>query len=305
VVFKGYNGLIGCIFNENVKFNHVNIGNSGIFKNTTFNGNVSFNNLNAARKIEFSEIKFAKNMRFESDLPQTDIKFNDVSFSGETDFSESQFKDIFFYSTDFNSDVIFDEMDYERMYVKWNGIKDNLVFNGPVYLKLRQNFLSYEEYTDSDDVYYQYRVETRNIDKDKNVIYKFLEFLALDVTCGYGVKPLKTLEIGSLAVIFFGLVYSTPSPLDYIKNFALHALNFKSYRHMVTKYKSIKKKAKREFIKEALKPFVYSLGVFTQTNIKNEKLESTHQYWIMTEKMLGWFTLTLFTIVLTNVMIRF
>lgn len=282
-VFKGFYELNDCIFNKDVSFQNVNVGSHANFENNTFKGNASFYRLEATNSIYFMDTSFAKKMRFNSDLSQTDVQFADITFSGEADFSRSKFENIYFYYTDFNSDVIFSEMDYERMYVNWDEIKDKLVFDGPAYLKLRQNFVFYEKYTDADDVYYAYQVERRKRNEEQNIFIKFVEWFLFDITCGYGVKPLNTLMFSVGVMLFFGGIYASPVNFTTLKREKNKTLDF-------------------WHLKEA---FIFSLGVFTQSGYKNDDLEYMNHRLIMIEKIIGWFTLTLLVITLTNTMIRF
>ncbi len=277
-VLKGFGGFYDLIFNKSVSFYSTDISNSAVFDNVSFKGDAFFFSPKVGNEILFTKTHFLNNSEFKGDFSPSNIRFSYVDFNGKADFSDSQYNKIDFSKTTFHSDVILNETSYEKMWVSWNSIKNNLVFNGPAYLKLRENFIEYEKYEDADDVYYKYRIESRKRDENKNIFDKFFEWIILDITCGYGVKPSKTIKFSAYSIVLFALVYST--------DINLKTINL------------------RTMIQNILIRLSFSLGVFTQMAPKNESLETRHSKLIMIEKIIGWFTLTLFTVILTNVLIR-
>jgi hypothetical protein len=134
-------------------------------------------------------------------------------------FDGSQFKaDAHFEGADFNCTLYLPLTKYEygMLYIRWHSIK-NLDYDDAAYLSLLENFkkLGYTE--DYDNCYYEYRKEHRG--RDWNGKYHRMHWVeewvrkriegVLEVTYGYGKKPLYPLIWSIGVVLLFGAFWST------------------------------------------------------------------------------------------------
>ncbi len=52
------------------------------------------------------------------------------------------------------SSIHIKDFDFNRIVVRWNSIKEHILFNGSLYLTLTRNFGNLEQFEDLDDCYY-------------------------------------------------------------------------------------------------------------------------------------------------------
>jgi uncharacterized protein YjbI with pentapeptide repeats len=287
-IFKGFANFGNTIFRSGVDFYNVNFTNGSRFQGTTLDGLSEFKNTNFVEDVDFIYLKsnyvlvfnnvtFYGDVIFRGDFLISEVYFIDVNFKGKADFHSASFNVLSFPNTTFSS-ISLTDTEYNEMYVKWESIKDNLIFNGPAYLKLRNNFNNLEQYEDADDVYYQYRVELRK----KQGFLDSVPELFMEVICGYGVKPEKPLFLSVFLIIGFSIHYFG-GITNFINSLKKPNENYRNYR----------------------KAFIASLGAFlTNSGYENENLKYRHSFAIAVEKVLGWLILTLFIVTLTNVMVR-
>ena len=211
--------------------------------------------------------------------------FDSATFKKKSDFERVEFNEVNFLNTKFE-DVSLTKADFSKMYVEWDNIKDSLTFDGQLYLKLRENFIKLEKYTDSDDVYYNYR---KNIRDDKYSIMWFLDRAVL-LICGYGVKPLNSIGTGFIVVLGFAGYYYCKEHwmLSFISN------SFKRNDNFATK----------GFYKDYYDAFWFSIGGFIGSGYESSYSKNRYQKAVMLEKIIGSLIFTLFVVTLANVMIR-
>ena len=160
----------------------------------------------------------------------------------ETDFSSCDFKSKSnFRNALFHNTIIFDDVsDFSKMSVEWKyspdkfgsekkkehiklrGLKNHLQYNETFYIALIKNYRDMGWFREADDCYYTYRVEkskhrlkelneqSENGEKNSTSLSQWWikarlygEWLLLDLTFGYGVKPLKLLK----TYLFIWLVF--------------------------------------------------------------------------------------------------
>ena len=124
--------------------------------------------------------------------------FEEMTFTDTVDFSGTQFKE-----------VTLDGTDFEEMRVSWNSLGNTLVFDGPTYVKLIQNFRNLEQFEDADTAYFQYR---KHCQAEKSWIpfskggSKWNDIMMWFI-CGYGVKPFRAFYLGGLIILLFSFIY--------------------------------------------------------------------------------------------------
>jgi hypothetical protein len=164
-----------------------NITSSIRINDSTFNGLVSFNYTSLEDLIEFSGSNFTKDASFVGTIFSGGANFDGAKFRGEANLGKARFSGIIHIHAKVykgNENVTYFEVAYFRdatisgYFVEWCVIEKALDCNKATYLRLIQNF------------------------KDHGMF----DLLGL-ISCGFGVRPLHTVYLGFILVVFFGFVY--------------------------------------------------------------------------------------------------
>jgi len=214
--FNEYASFWGAHFTEKTDFNYARF----------FNGTT------------FIDAKFSKSVYFWMALFVGLSDFSNVQFNGVADFMGAQFDGYvtFYYTMSdeaylfnnvrFNSELTLIKSRFNYIEIEWDSIKDCLVYDGAVYLKLIKNFRSLEQLDDADNCYYRYRRESQSrknwYNETKGWIHRFDWSKLYDHiawrSCGYGVRPSFTIAcilgfifgFASLYHVFSGIARSAP-----------------------------------------------------------------------------------------------
>ena len=198
------------------------------FDHSAFQGLVDFDGTVFNQAANFSDSYFQEDAGFSEARFQGEANFSRARFTTEANFSRTRFNDADFGRAAFHrsfhlsnarvytlrlSDAIFEEgssihlkdLNYNRIVLRWNSIRDHLPYNGSVYLTLIKNFRNLEQFEDEDNCYYQYRKEKQA--RTKKAFPKFIDRLAW-ISCGYGVRPSHTILLSlALIVLFTGIFW--------------------------------------------------------------------------------------------------
>ncbi len=280
----------------NVHFEDINVE----FTDSNFNGLTTFRDAKFSSDAYFTNTTFLNNVDFSKAVFTDSAYFDSATFKKKADFERVEFNEVNFLNTRFE-DVSLTKADFSKMYVEWDNIKDSLTFDGQLYLKLRENFIKLEKYTDSDDVYYNYR---KNIRDDKYSIMWFLDRAVL-LICGYGVKPLNSIGTGFIVVLGFAGYY-------YFKEHEISSLRLSEKWQNRNISTNIAKKNDvlyllgklKVFCKDYCDAFWFSIGRFIGTDYESSYSKNRYQKAVMLEKIIGSLIFTLFVVTLANVMIR-
>ena len=201
--FDGTADFKGVHFNDDVHFEFLYFNNKAVFKSSYFNGTASFLNSSFSQS-DYSSAQFNKQ-----------VSFNDAHFKNSTSFNNSIFKeDPLFEGTSFDGPLFLTRAMYERLYVRWNNIKE-LGYDDAAYLTLLENFKKLGYLEDYDACYYEYRRLHR--DQDWGGGYhsmppweeegrKWID-LGLQYTYGYGKKPILPLLWSAGTVLLFAAIW--------------------------------------------------------------------------------------------------
>ena len=277
------------IFNKNAKFNNVvfigeaNFSDSTFndyadFYNVTFNSNVKMNGCKFGDVANFMDVVFVNNADFNNVNFNGIAYFIDASFNGDAYFRSAKFGYVDFSRTDFNKNVDFHIIDFQKMVVTWSSLEDGLTCDGLVYTKLIKNFRDMERFDDADKAYYQYRTQSR---KDENWLSWGLS-LIMDITCGYGVKPFKALIVGGLTILVFTLIYWRKNGISRLKE------NGGDEDQNVSCWDAL----------------YFSMFTFTTIGYGDWYPKDRFRKYVVIEGLLGWLILALFLVTSANVMIR-
>jgi len=322
-IFNSNTDFINANFNSNTDFTDVNFNKNAKFNNVVFIGEADFNDSTFNDYADFYNVTFDSNVKmngckfsvsklgdganfmdadFNGDADFRRAKFDDganfmdADFNGDADFGRAKFGDVDFSRTDFNKNVDFHIIDFQKMVVTWSSLEDGLTCDGLVYIKLIKNFRDGELFDDADKAYYQYRKQSR---RDENG-FSWLLSIIMELTCGYGVKPLNAVGSGLfLAIILFPIIYMRLG-MSFFSALECSCVTFiTGYNHEIVKNNKFTNSYRlpKRIVERLPYDFI------------NKKLSwLTHvrlvKFALIFEGLLGWLILALFLVTLANVMIR-
>jgi uncharacterized protein YjbI with pentapeptide repeats len=217
-----------CRFRKGVSFFESKFGEGAAFTEVEFEGRVDF------RNCEFVAVNFAGTV-FGGDVNFESARFGGCHFKGarfdrEVDFRSALFtEEAVFTQVHFNKgvdlrDAVFDQKadftgaTFETMKINWKQIRGvvregttgtparKLVYDDQFYVFLIETFKKHGQFRDADSAYYDYRSRSRQLKKWYDPT-RALEFILLDLSCGYGVKPFRALLFGLFVVLIFSRLY--------------------------------------------------------------------------------------------------
>lgn len=301
-------------FNDTARFEYTYFNDDAFFWSSKFNKSAHFWETHFLEDVDFRSVIFYNNVYFNFAVFKGDGYFNGISINNKIDLDRAKFT---------------------KFEVRWDSLKDNLIFNQNVYLLLIENYKKLGWFSDADNCYFQYR--TINREEFDRGWSKFLGFVAW-FSCGYGVRPDYTLLWGLAFVILFGLLFwlgngiyrssewdqeevhertwSIAKCLDSLRNKSIQLktkisrknpiLYFRNAFGIVKTQITMGKIINRSFKTKI--PFsdaiYFSLMVFVSQPSPHWRVRGRWRYAVMIEDVLGWLLLALFIITLSNVMIR-
>ncbi|HPT36651.1 MAG TPA: pentapeptide repeat-containing protein [Methanothrix sp.] len=210
--FFGGSQFLGDAHFENISF----FGNS-FFAKAQFSENVRFVVSKFCQYADFGRAQFEKNIDFEgakfenvADFEGAQVRgvanFKMVWFAGQTYFQWSQINNgASFETARFDGDVYLNAMTYTRMYLPWDLIKNNLVFNSGSYFGLVNNYRALNWLEDANNCYYKYRTENQQ-GKSWIDLTKYLDIF-LCISSGYGLYPERLIYFSGIVILFFACIY--------------------------------------------------------------------------------------------------
>ena len=210
-----------------IKIEYSVIKGNVFFDHSAFQELVDFDGTVFSQTATFSDSHFQEDAGFSQAQFQGEANFSRAHFTTEANFSRTRYSDADFGRARFHrsfhlsnakvytlrlSDAIFEEgasihlkdLNYNRIVVRWNTIRDRLPYNGSVYLTLIKNFRNQEQFEDEDNCYYQYRKEKQA--RTTKIFPKLIDQLAW-LSCGYGVRPSHTMLLSLALIILFTAIY--------------------------------------------------------------------------------------------------
>ncbi len=302
-IFSNEVGFQNSCFKGTVNFVDVDFVDESSFFNTHFSRLTDFTRANFNKDVEFDDAKFQTltyflysdfkdSVSFINSVFLGDTYFFNSVFSRDADFEKTNFSgDVFFYDANFagkadfddvhfGSNVYFNGTDFNNMEVKWSSLRDSLIFDELVYLRLVQNFRNQGQFEDADTAYYEYRKECQK--RDSWLSLSKWGDIFMWLACGYGVKPFRAFGLGGGIVLLFSLLYWRGNGISQPKE-----------RYENTNQKTSFSDA-----------FYFSMVTFATIGYGDWYPKDKFRKWVMIEGFLGWLTLGLFLVTLTNVMIR-
>ena len=184
------------------------------FYGVQFYGNSSFYNAKfCGGIIEFSDSKFNCKAYFQMAQLDSYANFNGAEFKDEAYFDGIQFS----YRTDFKNTR------FDKMYIRWENIKNKFAYDETLYLLLIDNFKKLGFFEDADECYYFYRIKYHN----RSPIRRIFDLVAR-FSFGYGVKPARPLIWSALIILLSGIIFKIYLSTSFADAFFLSATAFTS-----------------------------------------------------------------------------
>ncbi len=277
-------------FNGNSVFAATNFGSDVVFKSSIFRGNTTFGLSKFDGLCDFTGVNFKVmatflGTKFSDNVYFTDAKFDkDLILEGARIYS-MQLDNVTFAE---GSKINLKDADFTRFVVRWNAIKDRLIFDGAAYQALVKNYKNLEWFDDSDDCYYQYRMLTQS--QEPWGWTKIIDIVSW-LSCGYGVRVSYVTFWCIFTILFFGFIYWAGNGM---RRFEL------SGREVPTDGESTNDD--RTPLTDAV---YFSTAMFTTSQAPYYNYPvGIYRHLAMFEGILGWFFLGLFVVVLSGVLIR-
>jgi hypothetical protein len=229
--FNGVADFVDSQFNKDTYFNYAQFNSDAFFQRSQFNTSVFFGpdyrmeikeSLNprsyyhrpthiAAKFDKYADfIKSQFNYAyFTGCVFEGDADFRGSRFKNHAEFVESQFNSVADFSgSRFDGPLNFINIKFKNLSIDWiSSIRNHDLFISDRlgYLLLIKHFKDIEDFEAADDCYYHYR-NWRLFSEDQGWTKSFIDLIFL-ITCGYGVKPLNTIFLSILSILFFGFIY--------------------------------------------------------------------------------------------------
>lgn len=291
------------IIKSSIKIEYSVIKGDVFFDHACFSGLVDFDGTSFTQSANFSGSSFQGDAGFSDAEFKGLANFSRASFATEANFSRTKFNDADFGRARFErnfhlvnakvytlklSDAFFPEgsiihlkdLNFNRLVVRWNSIKDHVPFNGSVYLTLVSNFRNLEQFEDQDDCYYQYRNE--KLARSHRRIPRLFDRLAW-VSCGYGVRPSHTILLSLAIILLFTGIFLAGDALQ------------------PNAGSGDEKDEASVSLNDA---FYFSSMQFLGKTPQNFSIIEGFEFVTVMETLLGWLLMALFLVTLSRVMLR-
>jgi hypothetical protein len=268
--FSRFNGdgpgvyFIDSKFDGYAYFCHSKFNSNAFFSDSIFQSQVDFSDSFFNSSADFSNSDFNNSTAIDNAIFQKVATFSDSKFRGDTSFNRSQFReDALFEGAKFNCTLYLTRTKYDKLYLRWGDIND-LAYDDATYLSLLENFKKLGYIEDYDNCYYAYRKEHRDqgwrgtfnsMSPTEEWIRKRIDSV-LEISYGYGKKPLYPLGWSIVTIILFGTFWGIKGqgrreiasdeysfPLDQVSD-GHHKMSLWDNIHL------------------ALKPFIFSATIF-------------------------------------------
>ena len=241
--FLGDATFTDVTFQDNVKFVHSLFKESGVFANAVFQEKADFKHITCRKDMDFSHSSFQGDLLLMNSVVELSLSLLKSNMSGKTDFSSISVgrtlnllgvtvgENQGFRFINANANPIVFQRDVVEGHV-WPEQGGDYLGASREYGFLRTAFEYINRFEDEDWAYYQFkRNERRGRPLSMNpvhLIQRAGNFLFLDIGCGYGTKPFRTLGVIATLVLFFAMCYfmgGMPAPAENLYGLSSPGLN--------------------------------------------------------------------------------
>lgn len=203
--FENLFDLSKAVFSKDALFDHSEIYEFGNLSFASFKGHASF------KDVVFSSYAFLNGAQFDNGVSfyraefHRETRFFNARFLGYINFNDSRFSDYAYFTGDeFQGPISLNNSKIPDWMVDWSSIEGHLIYNEDAYQALLQRLWNLGNFDGYDNCYYQYRWQKQSY--EPLGIPKAVDIFAW-ISCGYGVRPLRTLALGFMMIILFGIIY--------------------------------------------------------------------------------------------------
>lgn len=288
--FGGHTSFRAVRFAGNATFAATNFQSDVVFRGATFDRGSTFG-LSAFRGLaDFGNVVFRETAYFGG------VKFSDLAYFVNAMFNrglileDSRLYSMQLDNATFGKDALINlnGADFTKFVVRWDAIKDRMVYNGAAYLALVKNYKNLEWFDDADNCYYQYR----RIGQDQAPWgWSKISDIVSWISCGYGVRVSYTAVCCLLTILLFGVIFWAGKGMN---KFEIEGMELPGNPTM--------RPSQRVSLTDAL---YFSIAMFTTSQAPvNTYPVGVYRHLAMLEGIMGWFFLGLFVVVLSAVLIR-
>ena len=176
--------------------------------------------------VSFVDCYFAKEARFSGDTFSYYVDFSKTTFNENAWFFPAFFdKDVYFllakfrgfasfWAAEFRGKVDLRYIEFNDFYISWKQLKDHLICDPPTSFKLMKQFEERRQLDDADGVYLFLKDQER---LKKPWYVRYPEYWFIQLTCGYGRRPLYTFILSIILVIFFAVFFTNSKAIKEIE----------------------------------------------------------------------------------------
>lgn len=288
--FGGHTSFRAARFAGNATFAATRFQSDAVFRGAAFDRGSTFGLSSFGGLVDFGNVVFSETAYFGG------VKFSDLAYFVNAQFDKGLIlEDARLYSMQldnatFGKDatINLNGADFTKFVVRWDAIRDRMVYNGAAYLALVKNYKNLEWFDDADDCYYQYR----RIGQDREPWgWSKISDIVSWISCGYGVRVSYTALCCLLTILLFGVIFWAGKGMN---KFEIEGMELPGNPSL--------RPSKRVSLTDAL---YFSIAMFTTSQAPvNTYPVGVYRHLAMLEGILGWFFLGLFVVVLSAVLIR-
>ncbi|MCO5381940.1 MAG: ion channel [Methanosarcina barkeri] len=314
--FGDFASFSGSTFGDSADFWDSTFGDFASFSYSVFGDSANFCDSAFGDSASFSEAAFGDSASFRGSTFGYFAYFTKANFSNTSSFEWGKFAGTVHFSGTQFKEVTLNGTDFEEMRVSWDALEDSLVFDGQTYVKLIQNFRNLEQFEEADAAYYQYR---KICQAEKSWIpfskegSKWNDIMMCFI-CGYGVKPFRAFYLGGLIILLFSFIYRGSPTTSWHNGEETDSAQKPAIKTLISLIPKIdwpnpgisrlsdnKDSAQKVTFWDS---FYFSMVTFSTIGYGDWYPKDNFRKWVMLEGLLGWITLGLFLVTLTNVMMR-
>jgi len=202
--FQDYIEFQEAVFEADARFWETEFDNDAKFMNVEFSQDAEFWGARFGGDANFAGSNFARYAYF-NDNPSS--KLSGAKFNKSLILDGTVIYKMWLYEVDLDEEsrISLNNSAFSQLFVRWDAIKDHLIYDGAAYLALIKNFKNIEYFGDADDCYYQYRRNSQSR-KSWRELSMYVDILSW-ISCGYGVRLLHTILSGLSVMVVFGLYF--------------------------------------------------------------------------------------------------
>ena len=276
--FSGSRFRSSMLINPCLDFNNVVCHETAYFKDADFKGIADFEGAQFRRKSDFINAKFNYINLRQAQFGWFEMKWEQIGRKRLL-FGTVSIPDI-----DVSKKYISEE-EFNKSFQ--NRSDTPLTEKHRQYDILKGIFLNQGDFVSADGCFYDWkqieRKESRLGWNPESWIVKIFHYINW-LSCGYGVKPIRTLFFASIMILLFGIIFTITNP-SFELTVPFYSLN-------------------EVFMSSFVKNTEYSFLVFMNfTSVTTEAGSIQHVFYLI-ERILGWITLILFVTTYTRIMLR-